>query len=110
MRLCYAWLAQNSGLVLIGCLQVSEPGSQHRVTLDQMPERVRALPLWKSFGNRISSSAAKPVCCWVCCSVVANTKSGPPGSKLKVPLLFNVAALTCPFFQEGGQSSVQQVC
>ena len=33
----YASFAWNSGLVLIGCLQVSEPVSQHRVTLDQLP-------------------------------------------------------------------------
>lgn len=90
MCLCYAWLAQNSGLVLIGCLQVSESGSQHRVTLDQMPERVRALPLWKSFRNRINSSAANPLCCWMCYTVVTNTKS--LGSKQKVPLLFSGAA------------------
>lgn len=108
MCLCYAWLAQNSGLVLIGCLQVSESGSQHRVTLDQMPERVRALPLRKSFGNRINSRAANPVSCWMCYSVVTNAKS--LGSKQKVSLLFSVAALTCPFFQEGGGNSVQQLC
>lgn len=35
MGLCYASFVQNSGLVLIGCRQASEPVSQHEVTLDQ---------------------------------------------------------------------------
>lgn len=47
MSLWYASFAQNSGLVLIGCLQASESVSQHKVTLDQMPWHIRAIPIWK---------------------------------------------------------------
>lgn len=69
---------------------------------------LRALSLWKSFGNGINSSAANPVCWWMCYTVVTNMKF--LGSKQKVPLLFSGTAWTCPFFQEGGENSVQQSC
>lgn len=42
--LCYASFAQNSGLVLIGCHQASEPVSQHEVTLDQNAMMYKDLP------------------------------------------------------------------
>lgn len=73
----------------MGCLQARESLSQHRVTLDQMPQSIRAVPAWKhSQSLEMGLSAALQTLCaaGVHCRV-SNAHSGPFRNKQKAPLL-----------------------
>lgn len=87
----YASFAQNSGLVLIGCLQVGESVSHHRVTLDKMPQHIRAIPIWKrSQSLKTGLSAELQILCAAGVLFVRNAHSGPLRSKQKVPVLLMI--------------------